>query len=131
MRKLFFTLVFMLVITSCGTKPTSTIMVTMDDFLYDPIKFTVSPGDEIAFNATNTGTIVHDFVIMKLGKSAGPIFGGEDAANIYWQVEIAPGASMETSFIAPTEPGEYEVVCSKPGHLQAGMKGQLFVVADE
>jgi|SRR5829696_9066728 len=131
MRKLFCALVFLLVMTSCGTHPTNTINVTMDDFLYDPIKFTVSPGDEIAFKVTNTGTIVHDFVIMKLGKSAGPIFGGEDAANIYWQVEIAPGASMETSFIAPTEPGEYEVVCSKPGHLQAGMKGQLFVVADE
>ena len=91
MRKLFCTLVFLLMMTSCGTNPTSTINVTMDDFLYDPIKLTVSPGDEIAFKVTNRGTIVHDFVIMKLGKSAGPIFGGEDAANIYWQAEIAPG----------------------------------------
>ena len=103
----------------------------MDDFLYDPIKFIVSPGDEIAFNATNAGTIKHDFVIMKLGTSAGPIFGSEDEASVYWQVDVGPGASMETSFIAPTELGEYEVVCSMPGHLQAGMEGQLFVVADE
>jgi len=131
MRKLIFTLIILLVMSSCGTKPTTAIKVTMTDSLFDPVKFIVSAGDEIAFNATNTSTIGHDFVIMKLGKSAGPIFGGEDAANVYWQTEIAPGASMETSFIAPTEPGEYEVVCSIPGHLQAGMKGQLFVVADE
>jgi uncharacterized cupredoxin-like copper-binding protein len=68
---------------------------------------------------------------MQLGKTAGTEFTDEDLPNVYWQVEIAPGGSTETSFIAPSEPGEYEVVCRTPGHVQAGMVAKLIVVEDK
>ena len=37
------------------------------------------------------------------------------------------GETVEVTFTVPEEPGEYEYICSFPGHFQAGMKGVLTV----
>ena len=74
---------------------------------------------------------MHSFVIMKAGQSSGTEFTDEDRPNGYWEVEIQPGRSVDSSFTAPAEPGDYEVVFHIPGHLQAGMVGKLTVVAAE
>lgn len=107
------------------------IDVTMTDFQFQPSQFTVPAGQEIAFTSSNNGAVVHNFVIMKLGTSAGPMFEDEDIPNVFWQVELLPGATTETSFTAPTEPGEYEVICRTEGHIASGMTGKLIVVAPE
>jgi plastocyanin len=121
-----------LVLTSCGGGgPSTTIDVTMTDFQFQPSQFIVPAGQEITFNSTNTGAVVHNFVLMKLGTTAGDIFDEEDAPNVYWEVEIQPGGSTNTSFTAPTDPGEYEVVCRTEGHIISGMSAKLIVVAGE
>jgi uncharacterized cupredoxin-like copper-binding protein len=124
-----------LVLTSCGgggAKSTTSINVTMTDFQFSPSQFTVPAGKEISLSSSNTGAVVHNFVIMKLGTTAGTEFTEEDTPNVYWEVEIQPGGDVDTSFTAPSEPGDYEVVCRTPGHLQAGMTAKMTVVpADE
>lgn len=37
------------------------------------------------------------------------------------------GETVEVTFTVPQEPGQYEYVCTFPGHYQAGMKGVLTV----
>jgi azurin len=37
------------------------------------------------------------------------------------------GETVEVTFKVPEEPGNYEYICSFPGHFQAGMKGILTV----
>lgn len=37
------------------------------------------------------------------------------------------GETVEVTFTVPEEPGNYEYICSFPGHYQAGMKGILTV----
>ena len=119
-----------LMLVSCGGGGASTkINVTMTDFQFQPNQFTVPAGQEITFDSTNNGAVVHNFVIMKLGTSAGPSFDDEDVPNIFWQVEIQPGGSVNTSFTAPTDPGDYEVVCRTEGHIASGMTAKLTVVA--
>ena len=128
------TLAICLALTSCGgaSKSASTKLdVTLTDFQFSPNQFTVPAGKEIALNLSNTGAVVHNFVIMKKGQSAGNEFTSEDEPNIYWQVELAPGGSTQTSFTAPGDPGDYEVVCKTPGHVQAGMTAKLTVVANK
>jgi uncharacterized cupredoxin-like copper-binding protein len=126
------TLLGALAISSCGIGgPTTTINVTMTDFKFEPMEFTVPAGQEITVNAANNGAVEHEFVIFKLGATAGEKFGDEDEENIYWEVEVLPGQSSTTTFTAPTEPGEYYVTCGIEGHLEAGMNGKLIVVADE
>ena len=134
MKRVLFLLVVLvtLALTACGGRgPTTTIDVTMTDFMFQPNQFTVPAGQEITFNSRNTGAVVHNFVIMKLGTTAGPTFEEEDEPNVYWQVELPSGGSASTSFTAPTEPGEYEVVCRTEGHIASGMVAKLIVVASE
>lgn len=123
-----------LILSACSggaAGPTTEIDVNLMDFKFEPSTFTVPAGQEITLNATNPGAVVHSFVIMKQGQSAGTEFTEEDRPNVYWDVEVEAGGSINTSFLAPEEPGEYEVVCLTPGHLQAGMVGKLSVVAGE
>jgi uncharacterized cupredoxin-like copper-binding protein len=120
-----------LMLGSCGGGgggPSTKINVTMTDFQFQPNQFTVPAGQEITFDGTNGGAVVHNFVIMKLGTSAGPSFDDEDLPNVFWQVELQPGGSANTSFTAPSEPGDYEVVCRTEGHIAAGMVAKLTVV---
>ena len=121
-----------LMLVSCGGGGSSTkINVTMTDFQFQPSQFSIPAGQDIAFNGTNNGAVVHNFVIMKKGTSAGPFFDDEDVPNVYWQIELQPGASADTSFTAPTDPGDYEVVCRTEGHIASGMTAKLTVVAEE
>lgn len=126
-------MVTVLFLVSCGqaSGPSTKIDVTMTDFQFQPNAFTVPAGKEITLNASNNGGVVHSFVIMNQGKSAGTEFNDEDKPNVYWSVEIQPGGSTSTTFTAPDTPGDYEVVCHIPGHLQAGMVGKMTVVAGE
>lgn len=121
-----------LTLASCGGGgPSTNIDVTMSDFQFQPNQFTVPAGQEISFSSTNNGAVVHNFVIMKLGTTAGDFFDEEDVPNVYWEVELLPGASTETSFMAPSEPGDYEVVCRTEGHIVSGMTARLTVVPAE
>ena len=121
-----------LALTSCGSSgPSTTIDVIMTDFQFQPNQFIVPAGQEITFNSTNNGAVVHNFVVMKLGTTAGDIFDEEDIPNVFWEVEIQPGGSINTAFTAPTEAGEYEVVCRTEGHIVSGMTAKLTVVASE
>lgn len=132
-RTLILAVVLLAMLTSCGGGGgvTTNIDVTMTDFQFQPSQFTVPAGQEITFKSSNNGAVVHNFVIMKLGASAGPQFDDEDMASVYWEIELLPGADTDTSFIAPTEPGEYEVVCRTEGHIASGMTGKLIVVPAE
>jgi uncharacterized cupredoxin-like copper-binding protein len=103
----------------------------MTDFQFQPSQFTVPAGQEITFNSSNNGAVVHNFVIMKLGTSAGDFFDDEDAPNVYWETELQPGSSVNDTFTAPSEPGEYEVVCRTEGHIMSGMVAKLTVVPAE
>ena len=122
-----------LLLASCGgsSAPSTEITVTLTDFQFSPNSFTVPAGKEITLNANNSGAVIHNLMIMNLGKAAGPEFGDEDLPNVYWKLELPPGGTSSTTFTAPEEPGDYEVVCSIPGHVQAGMVGKLTVTENE
>jgi uncharacterized cupredoxin-like copper-binding protein len=122
-----------LFLVSCGGAGgvSNTIDVRMTDFQFQPSQFTVPASQEITFTSTNSGAVVHNFVIMELGTSAGPMFDDEDVPNVYWEVELLPGAETNTTFMAPPAPGEYEVVCRTEGHIASGMVGKLTVVQAE
>jgi len=122
-----------LLLASCGGSgsATTTLNMTLTDFMFTPNEFTVPAGQEITLNVNNSGAVVHNFVIMNLGQTAGSEYTNDDSDNVYWKIDLAAGGSTTATFTAPSEPGEYEVVCSTPGHLQAGMIAKMIVVAAE
>ncbi len=127
------TLSLVLSLAACGgagkaAVPSATINVALTEFKFMPDTFTVPAGQQITLNAKNNGTVVHNFVIMKLGASASTPWSDANVPNVYWQLQLEPGASQSTTFTAPSTPGDYQVVCSTPGHLEAGMTANLTVV---
>lgn len=132
MRKVFSTimLVCMFIVTACGgNRPSTNLKVDMVEFIFTPAEFVIPAGQEITITAVNNGAVIHEFVIMNFGQTIGEDFGDEDEGNIYWEVEAEPGKTVTATFTAPTEPGEYQVVCGTEGHFIAGMVGKLTVVA--
>jgi len=119
-----------LLLASCSSpQPSTALNVTLTEFVFTPDHFTVPAGQEITLNLTNNGADEHQFVIMKLGATVGADFGDDDLPNVYWRIQLKPGESQTTSFTAPTDPGDYQVVCGNQGHYIAGMVAKLTVVA--
>ena len=134
MKKMLFVLLFVMafVLSACaGGGASTTINVTFAEFTFAPDAFSIPAGKEITINAKNNGAVIHEFVIMKFGETVGDNIGDEDEGNIYWEIEAGPGASVTGTFTAPTDPGEYQIVCGTPGHFMSGMVGKLAVVAGE
>lgn len=102
--------------------------MTISDFKFTPDRFTVPAGEEITLTVDNLGLTSHQFVIFQLGTSPGEKFGPEDEAQVYYSFEVKPGRDGVATFMAPTEPGEYQFICGIFGHLPAGMIGTLIVV---
>jgi uncharacterized cupredoxin-like copper-binding protein len=134
MKRLIYLMVvgIALLLAACGeAEPTTNITVIMTDFMFQPSQFIVPAGEQITVSTANNGAVVHNFVVMKLGETAGPVFDEDDIPNVYWELELQPGGSTDTSFPAPTEPGEYEVICRTEGHIASGMVAKLVVVPGE
>lgn len=121
----------LLILTACGGGgPSTNLRIDMTDFMYNPADIVVPAGKDITLELVNNGAVEHEFVIMNFGTDIGDDFGEEDQANIYWEAKLEPGESETFSFVAPSDPGEYQIVCGIAGHYTAGMVGSLMVVAE-
>jgi uncharacterized cupredoxin-like copper-binding protein len=116
-----------LILAACGSKKT-TLNVSATDKGYDKPTYTVPAGGEVTLNMTNNGSIEHEFAILKLGQHVTPPFGDKDEDKIFWELDgVEAGKTKSDTFTAPTEPGEYDVICGIPGHIELGMVATLIV----
>ncbi len=123
-------LLFGLLLTACGSPASASgsnsINMTISEFKFEPSSFTVSAGKQVTVNLKNSGTVPHTFTLMS--KPVNGAFSSADQANVLFDSgQIQPGASKTVTFTAPTSPGTYEYVCTVPGHLDSGMKGEMTV----
>lgn len=135
MKKIFVFILAVLAfsLAACGTTAapaySTTIDVKMNEFMYDPGEFAIPAGKEITLKAANEGKVGHEFVIIKLGQEVTVPFDADDEGKVFWEHEVEPGETDTITFTAPTEPGEYVILCGISGHFEAGMAGKLTVVA--
>ena len=123
------------------------IVITGNDTMQFDLKaFEVKAGEKVSLTLKNTGKLPkiamgHNLVLLKKGVSA-IAFGqkamgaGANATNplpdsvkedvIASTKLLGPGESDMVSFTAPTDPGNYEYVCTFPGHF-AMMRGTMTV----
>ncbi len=120
-----------IILSACGAAngPSTSLKVNMVEFVFEPRDLIIPAGQEITLDLANNGAVVHEFVIMNYETDVGTTFDEEDEPNIYWKAELQPGTSGTFTFTAPSQPGEYQVVCGTPGHFEAGMVASLNVVA--
>jgi plastocyanin len=121
-------------LASCGgsttpTGPSKSLDVIIGDFYFLPKTFTVPAGEQISFTAKNNGAMLHSFVIMKAGFPVVDHYSDADIPNIFWKENfIRPGQSVKDSFMSPSDPGEYQILCDFGNHFQQGMIAKLIVV---
>lgn len=92
-----------------GTAQSVTVNAT--EFKFDPATINATAGQSIKLSVKNTGSVQHTFVLKD--------------ANV--KMTIDPGKTVDQTFTAPSKAGTYVFECDVPGHLEAGMKGQLVV----
>jgi uncharacterized cupredoxin-like copper-binding protein len=122
----FLAVALVLTLIGCASGPTK-LTVDLVEFMFTPAEFTVPAGGEVSLTLINSGAVEHELVIMKFGQEVSVPFDDNDEGNIYWEHEVEPGATETVAFTAPTEPGEYQVVCGIEGHYEGGMVGKLIV----
>lgn len=106
---------------------------------------TAEPGEEIRIRLTTESKLpatamAHNFVLLTMTADATAFANTAAQAkdNDYIPADMqdqviastdlaAGGETVEVTFTAPEESGEYEYICSFPGHFSAGMKGTLTV----
>ncbi|NGP88787.1 plastocyanin/azurin family copper-binding protein [Fodinibius halophilus] len=114
------------------------------------MKFTVTnieaqPGQEITVKLTTVSdfpkaAMAHNFVLLTADADVTAVARASAKAsdNEYIPADMKDqiiaytglaggGETVEVTFTAPEEPGDYEYICSFPGHFAGGMKGVLTV----
>ena len=110
---------------------TRTIKVEMTDHMrFTPDMIQVKKGDVIKFEHTNTGQIMHEFVLCTpttLDEHAEMMkkFPGMEHSEPY-MAHVPPGET-KTIIWKFSKAGEFAFGCLIPGHYDAGMKGRILV----
>lgn len=89
-----------------------TISVSASEFKFEPATVTVKAGQAVQLSLKNAGLVAHDWTVEVEGQ------------NIHVHGLVNQTAAKT---FTPQKPGTYKVICSEPGHEQAGMVGQLVV----
>jgi plastocyanin len=118
--------VALLALVACGPK-TATLRAEMTDFKFSPDRWSVPAGAKVTLTLANSGALDHTWILMKKGAAVTTPFGDKDASNELFKATVKAGETQTFNFDAPTDPGDYEVVCGEPAHLEQGMKGTLTV----
>lgn len=111
----------------------SVVDVEVGEWFVRPGVETVPSGPRV-FEVENTGSMPHEFVVVKTDLAPGgiPVSGGgvfdEDLASIDVIDEIPEwGAGSARSLSVDLAPGRYQLVCNLPGHYSLGMWSGLTV----
>jgi uncharacterized cupredoxin-like copper-binding protein len=90
-------------------------------------EFKVLPGaaqaaaGKVTFNVHNSGSITHEFVVVKTNKPASQLLKGsraDESGNVGETGDLAAGASKSITLKLPA--GHYALICNLPGHYKSG-----------
>jgi len=116
-----------------------------DAMQYDVKTINAKPGEKLkvqltAVSAMPKEQMSHNFVLLAkdapvdqfvmdsmMARDKGYIPDGGAKWIIAHTSLAGGGETVEVTFTAPKEPGEYMYICTFPGHYAAGMKGTLIV----
>lgn len=133
---------------TAASKPTSgrAIEITANDTMkFSVTEIRAKPGEALAVTLVNQGTMPkfsmgHNWVLLMPQVDLN-VFAGDTALAaktdyipasykdriVACSKLLGPKESDTVIFNAPTKPGRYPFICSFPGHMQVGMKGDLIV----
>lgn len=120
----------------------------MNTLRFSEASITVKPGEKVTLKLVNNTKLPgmamsHNWVLLAAGVDAKKVDAAASAAGssasyipagmskeiLAHTGLVAGGESKTVTFTAPKKPGDYEYICTFPGHFAAGMKGTLVVKA--
>ena len=129
---------FALVLAGCGggdvggsddSAAATELEIRMDSFFFDPADTTVVADTDIDLSVLNLdASLQHNWVIINPGSEISDEADFDESDILYETSEVEPNASATGTFSVAA--GEYQVICTIPGHFSAGMKGTLTAVAE-
>ncbi len=150
------TILSMLMLAACGGSATPTptppptpttaptaqqvIAATLDVIMHDiyfgddsnnianPPVWRAPAGAEVTVNLDNQGGLEHNWAVVKKGVELPvPFMPDQNKDLLYWEAGVLQAGQKDSeTFTAPSEPGEYIVICTVAGHYPA-MQGRLIV----
>lgn len=134
---------------SAATRPAAAPRVIQlevgDHMKFIPAAITAAPGESIRVVIRHVGQMPkaamgHNFVLLKKGVDAKALVGKCSSARETDFVApavkpeilaatrlVGPGETVDATFVAPAARGDYQFICTFPGHFAMGMKGILTV----
>jgi uncharacterized cupredoxin-like copper-binding protein len=84
-----------------------------------------APAGSVTFTVTNSGTMIHEFVVLKTDTQAAdlPLTNDEVTEDDYTSMgEVADlEAGASGTMTATLAAGHYAIICNLPGHVRQGM----------
>jgi uncharacterized cupredoxin-like copper-binding protein len=124
-------------LASCSgsTPPPSSVSAKLSEFKVDLSSATGAAG-EVTFNITNSGTVTHEFVVIKSDLASDKLPAtaegkvDEESTELTGVDEVEDIAAGSTATLkVDLEPGHYVLICNLPGHYTGGMRSSFEVAA--
>ncbi len=93
------------------------------EFAFDPADVSLTAGAEATVELTNNGAVQHNWTVLKAGEEIAAESEFDESMVLAAVDNTAPGESNSVSLTL--EPGDYQVICTIPGHFDAGMTGTV------
>lgn len=112
--------------------PLRELVITGSEFRFDPATLDLQVGQPVRLTFRNTGSTAHDLQIVDMPatvevKKQEHTEHGKTGAN--GAVHLGTEASGQQASIefTPKQAGEFQMICTLPGHSEAGMRGVIRV----
>ena len=119
-----------LLLAACGGGEAEPAGVTLDyvgndTFVFEPGTAEVAAGAQVTINFENAGVLDHNWMLISGSADATTAVEGEALAGATTGI-ISGGETATVTFTAPPA-GNYQVVCTVPGHAAGGMVAEFVV----
>jgi hypothetical protein len=141
MRNFLLIVMFAFTLTACSStnkatldgpnKATLNVSTNNNDQGYDSSTYEVPAGADITVNFTNSEPVPLVFAVLKQGEHVTPPFQAKDEDKIMWKLTSQTGETRSDVFKAPTEPGEYSIICACPWYIAENRLTAKLVVVKE
>ena len=118
-----------------GPEPVEILLAAVEGrpWRFEPSLLEIVVGQPVKLILINDGRAEHDIEVAGLEAEGIQVLGvvTHDGGHAQHEADVVaahamPGTTASVIFTA-TEPGEYEFICTIPGHKEAGMVGRLIV----
>lgn len=90
---------------------TQAVTVVGNNMKFDPTVISTTPGTRLTITFQNRDTVEHNLTIPQLNA----------------KMPNVPGGRSQTVEVVANRAGEFDVICTVPGHRESGMLGKLSV----